>query len=117
MILLPKAKLAMYQSLGDLAIALYADTADRASYTKTGEVEGQGYDAGGKTLQTKVTETGVFASDVEWPNSTITARSALIYRVSDGSGVTNYKFPAKHASERDVFEVTFPDNEPLVAIS
>jgi hypothetical protein len=59
----------------------------------TNEVSGTGYTAGGQTLtgKTAVLSGGVYtfdAADVTWPNSTITARIAVVYK-DTGSASTS----------------------------
>lgn len=63
------------------------------SYTKEGEVKGQGYAAGGQILQGYAAEiNGVQAvvawmKETLWKNATITARSGLVYNARTGTTV------------------------------
>ena len=72
-------KIALYTSSATLGAATTA-------YTTSNEVSGTGYTAGGNTLTIAAnpTSSGTTAfldfSDVTWSSSSITARSALIYK-------------------------------------
>lgn len=74
-------------------IALFAKSAqlgsDTEKYSIDGEVRGQGYQAGGMSLESaEVMKIGDVFSLVfntpSWPVATITARGALIYLADDG---------------------------------
>jgi hypothetical protein len=101
------------------AIALYSADAnldeDTQAYTSLGEVQSRdGYAAGGKALQgMKVVldfNTAVVTfNDVTWPNSTITARGALIFNKSKkNKAVAVLDFGRDIVSTRGLFEVIFP---------
>lgn len=98
--------------------ALYLSTASLGPtttvYTTTGEVTGTGYTAGG-TLLTSVTPTtsGTTAiitfANASWPNSTITARGALIYNASKSNkAVAVLDFGSDKVSSNTTFLITFP---------
>lgn len=111
--------------------ALYTDAATldatTTAYTTTNEVVGTGYDAGGTTLvlSTPVTNGGggsiyYFSfNNATWPNSTITARGALIYQYN---GTTNpammvLDFGANKISVGTTFTVQFPAATNTTAIA
>lgn len=81
----------------------------------THEVTGTGYTAGGETLTTKTqtydSATGVRsfdADDVEWNNSTITARYAVIYSDQATNLVIAYvDFGAERASSEGLFRIAW----------
>lgn len=98
--------------------ALYLSTASlgptTTAYTTAGEVTGTGYTAGG-TLLTSVTPTtsGTTAiitfANASWPNSTITARGALIYNASKSNkAVAVLDFGSDKVSSNTTFLITFP---------
>lgn len=101
-------------------IALYTGNANLGAtttgYTSTDEVVGTGYTAGGATLTISQipTSTGTVAylsfSDVSWPNSTLTARGALIYKYD---GATNpaiavLDFGSDKITVGGTFQIIFP---------
>lgn len=109
--------------------ALYGDKADLGPltprYTTIGEVSGPGYTAGGKAL----TEANVVMNndavildfqDPVWPNSTISARGALIYnRSCDDCAVTVMDFGELVTSKNGNFRLPFPaptDSEGLIRL-
>lgn len=100
-------------------IALYPSSATLSKattvYSSIGEcANGNGYTTGGATLTgfavTLSTDTAVLDfSDPTWPNSTITARGALIYNSSKGNkAVCVLDFGADIVSTAGPFVVTFP---------
>ena len=93
------------------------------AYTTSNEVSGTGYTAGGNTLTIAAnpTSSGTTAfldfSDVTWSSSSITARSALIYK-SGGSNpaiaVIDFSFD-KQTSSAD-FVIQFPQADAANAV-
>ena len=117
-------------------IALYTGSANigptTTVYTTSGEASGTGYTAGGKTLTISVSPTSannnsniptayVSFSNVSWPNSSFTARGALIYNVTQGNkSVAVLDFGGDKTTNNDTFEVIFPTpdaNNAIVRIS
>jgi len=101
-------KIALYTS----AAALDATT---TAYAATNEVSGTNYSAGGTTLTGfTVTTSGTtaildFTTDPSWPNSTITARGALIYNsTKSNKAIAVYDFGADKTSSNGTFTVQFP---------
>ena len=111
-------------SSGDtFKLAMYTNSASfdaaTTAYTTSNEVSGTGYSAGGGTL-TNVTPTtsGTTAltdfADLTFGSSTITARGALIYNTTTGSGsgttdsVVVLDFGADKASSAGDFTIVFP---------
>jgi hypothetical protein len=113
-------KLAMYTN----SASFDASTTD---YTTSNEVSGTGYSAGGGTL-TNVTPTtsGTTAltdfADLTFGSSTITARGALIYNTTTGSGsgttdsIVVLDFGADKASSAGDFTIVFPTPDASNAI-
>jgi hypothetical protein len=114
-------KEAMLQLLAghDIKIALYDAGADlsfvTAVYTAADEVVAPGYTAGGKSLTgftVAVDGQVAFATwdtPVVWPNSTITARGALLYDATDGDrALAVIDFGHNVASTDDDFKVKLP---------
>jgi hypothetical protein len=114
-------KEAMLQLLAghDIKIALYEGSAtlsyQTAAYTTSGEVVAPGYAAGGKSLTgftVAVDGQVAFATwdtPVVWPNSTITARGALIYDATDADrALSVIDFGRNVASTDDDFKVKLP---------
>lgn len=108
-------------------IALYSSTATlddtTTGYTKSNEVTGVGYTAGGITLtvSTTPTFTGTTAflsfADASWPAATITARGALIYNSSQGNiAVAALDFGSDKTSTTGTFSVIFPAANSTSAI-
>ena len=101
--------------------------ASTTDYTTSNEVSGTGYSAGGGTL-TNVTPTtsGTTAltdfADLTFGSSTITARGALIYNTTTGSGsgttdsVVVLDFGADKASSAGDFTIVFPTPDASNAI-
>ena len=108
-------KMALYPSSATLSAAT-------ATYSATGEVTGTGYTAGGATL------TGYAASldgttaildfaDPSWPNSTITARGAVIYDTTNGNKVRAVlDFGADIVSTNGTFSVVLPTPAAATAV-
>ncbi len=100
-------KCALYTSAAALSKATTA-------YTSTGEVSGTGYTAGGATLTGYAaaldTDTAVLDfADPTWASSTITARGALIYNVTNANkAVAVVDFGSDITSTNGTFTVTFP---------
>jgi hypothetical protein len=113
-------KLAMYTN----SASFDASTTD---YTATNEVSGTGYTAGGGTL-TNVTPTtsGTTAltdfADLTFSSSTITARGALIYNTTTGSGsgttdsIVVLDFGSDKSSSAGDFTIVFPTADASNAI-
>jgi hypothetical protein len=99
-------------------IALYTAAANlgpkTAEYTAVGEVEGQGYTAGGAVLSgAKVTDSGSYAcltfDEATWPNVTIVARGALVYNATRGRiAIAVLDFGADHQARLGPFTVEIP---------
>jgi hypothetical protein len=119
-------------STGDtFKLALYDNnasfTAATTDYTATNEISGTGYSAGGGTL-TNVTPTtsGTTAftdfADLVFSSATITARGALIYNTTAGSGsgttetVAVLDFGADKTSTAGDFTIVFPTADASNAI-
>jgi len=97
-------KIALYTSLANL-------DATTLAYTTSGEVIGTGYTAGGKTLTNIVPASGdgaayVSFQNINWPNSSFTARAALIYNGTTGAAVCVLDFGSDKTSSN--FTITFP---------
>jgi len=102
-------------------MALYTSDAELGpatpGYTTLGEVQAQGYSAGGQVLTgfTLLRPAArsvaiVWDSPVLWPNSTITARGALIYNASRGNvAVAVLDFGKDIISTDHEFEVTLSE--------
>lgn len=119
-------------STGDtFKLALYDNnasfTAATTDYTATNEISGTGYSAGGGTLTsvTPVTSgTTAFAdfADLVFSSATITARGALIYNTTAGSGsgttdtVAVLDFGADKTSTAGDFTIVFPTADASNAI-
>lgn len=108
-------------------IALYTSTAtlneDTTVYSPTNEVaNGNGYTTGGATLTLVApaldgTTAVLGFADVTWPDSTITARAALIYNSSQGNkAVAVLDFGADKSSSSSPFLVTFPSAASTTSI-
>ena len=101
--------------------------ASTTAYTTSNEISGTGYSAGGGTL-TNVTPTtsGTTAltdfADLTFSSSTLTARGALIYNTTagSGSGTTNtvlvLDFGADKSSSSGDFTIVFPTADASNAI-
>jgi len=119
-------------STGDtFNLALYTSAANldasTTDYTTTSEVTGTGYSAGGASLTNVTpTSTGTTAftdfADLTFANSTITARGALIYNTTAGSGTgtTNsvlvLDFGSDQSSSSGDFTIIFPTADATNAI-
>ena len=113
-------KLALYTSSASLG-------ASTTAYTTSNEVSGTGYTAAGSAL-TNVTPTTsgttAFAdfADLTFGSSTITARGALIYNTTTGSGsgttdsIVVLDFGADKASSAGDFTIVFPTPDASNAI-
>jgi len=119
-------------STGDsFKLALYTNSAtfdaSTTDYTVTNEVSGTGYTAGGGAL-TNVTPTtsGTTAltdfDDLTFSSSTITARGALIYNTTTGSGtgttdsIVVLDFGSDKSSSAGDFTIVFPTADAANAI-
>jgi hypothetical protein len=113
-------------------IALYTGAASidatTTAYTTTGEVSGTGYTAGGQALT--ITQTPVAGNNllgmptayinfatVSWPNSSFTARGALIYNATQSNkSVAVLDFGADKTVSNTTFSITFPTADANSAI-
>lgn len=75
----------------------------------TNEVSGTGYSAGGATLGSKTltytaltNKTVLDAADVQWPSSTITARTAVIYNATGGGADASRGLIGYQQSDADI---------------
>lgn len=118
-------------------VALYTAAADigasTTTYSATNEVVGAGYVAGGNTLTISVSPTSgtnvltiptayVSFQNSTWPNSTFTARGALIYNdsVVGKPSVAVLDFGSDKTVNDDTFQIIFPTpdaNSAIVRIS
>lgn len=105
-------------------VALYTGNASigptTTVYTTTDEVSGDGYTAGGALATVSVYPTSgtgaqgvptayVSFQNVEWPNSSFTARGALIYNTSQGNkSVAVLDFGADKTTVNSTFTIQFP---------
>jgi hypothetical protein len=97
-------------------------------YTTIAEVVGTGYTAGGNTLVISTSPTSgnntasvptafVSFSNTSWPNSTFTARGALIYNSTEGNkSVAVLDFGADKTVSNDTFQIIFPTADATSAI-
>ncbi len=104
-------------------LALYLETPGE-TYSRTGEVKGPGYVAGGKDLPAPeygAPEGSVwmtFSGSVVWPGSSIGARYAMIYNHRSKSVVHIEDFGKMKSSENDRFTVDLPGTEqPLIKVN
>jgi len=113
-------------------VALYTAAANvgptTTVYTTSGEVVGTGYTAGGNTLvistsptsgnnQSSVPTAFISFSNTSWPNSTFTARGALIYNSTEGNkSVAVLDFGADKTVSNDTFQIIFPTPDASSAI-
>lgn len=108
-------------SSGTFKIALYTNAASldasTTTYTTVGEVVASGYTAGGVTLTPTVSSSGstsfVTFTNASW-TAAITARGALIYKVS-GPAVCVLDFGSDKISTT-TFTVEFPPNTSTAAL-
>lgn len=117
-----RAKLDFLQGLhspkDEYYIALYSDRADLSlntqKYTIAEEVRASGYDAGGKKLMGyKAGLIGDLAyitfNAVEWQNSSIAAKGAMIYNASKGDvAIVVLNFDEVKKSSVGLFRIEFP---------
>jgi hypothetical protein len=118
-------KIALYTASANLG---YATTV----YTTSNEVVGTGYTAGGNTLTISTSPTSgnnnagiptayISFANTTWPNSTFTARAALIYNVTEGNkSVAVLDFGSDKTVNNDTFQIIFPAadaNSAIVRIS
>jgi hypothetical protein len=117
-------------------IALYTGNAvlgaETTAYTTTGEASGTGYTAGGQTLTISQSPTYgnndgsvptayISFATVTWPNSSITARGALIYNSTNSNkSVAVLDFGSDKITSGTTFTITFPTanaNSAIVRIA
>ena len=104
-----------------LATAEYKpDAADDAA-ARIPEVEGKGYREGGKRLTgCRVAEGGddgaFHADDLEWPDATIAARWAVVYRGGDGLLVACVSLGGEVSSNNGPFRVAW-DKDGIFTLS
>ena len=100
-------KIALFDSNSNLS-------ASTTAYSTSGEVEGDGYSAGGVTLtglSTGLSGSTAYLtfSDPSWANSTITARGCMIYNSSKSNkAVAVFDFGQNVSSVNGTFTVDFP---------
>lgn len=100
-------KIALFNSNSNLS-------ASTTAYSTSGEVEGDGYSAGGVTLtglSTGLSGSTAYLtfSDPSWANSTITARGCMIYNSSKSNkAVAVFDFGQNVSSVNGTFTVDFP---------
>jgi hypothetical protein len=113
-----------HQPGDDYRLALYTAAANLSpatrAYTPAGEVKGEGYKAGGKSLPAGP-EGGsrlAWAGSVVWPVATIRGvKGALVYNASRGGrAVAVLEFAEEVSSTADQFKVALPD-APIVALA
>ena len=107
-------------------LALFTNSASldagTTAYSTSNEVSGTGYSAGGATLtvaqhSTSGTTAFVDFSDVEFSNSTITARGCLIYNSSaSNKAVAVIDFGTDQSSSSSNFKIQFPAADATNAI-
>ena len=113
-------------------VALYTPAASlgtgTTAYSTSDEVSGPGYSAGGKTLtinpfpaaaNNSQGEPTAFLSfqDAVWPNSTFTARWALVYNSSKSNrSVAVLDFGSDKTVNNDTFQIIFPTPDANSAI-
>lgn len=108
----------------DYRLALYTAAANLSpatrAYTPTGEVRGEGYKAGGKSLPAAPDGGSrlAWAGHVVWPMATIRgAKGALIYNASRGGrAVAVLEFAEEASSTADQFKVALPE-APIIALA
>jgi hypothetical protein len=108
----------LHQPADEYKIALYTDRADLGDetqkYSAAEEVRGQGYTAGGSRLQGY--KAGLIDglayitfAPVQWDNSTLSARGALIYNATRGNAaVAVVDFGEMKKSSIGLFRIEFP---------
>lgn len=112
---------------GTFKIALYSAaaplSADTTAYTTDGEISGPGYLAGGIYLSNAQVLGPVARiafgtwDDPIWPNSTLTARGALIYNQgAQQRAVAVMDFLSDLSSNAGDFRVKFPPPSPTTAL-
>jgi hypothetical protein len=109
-------KIALFTNLATLSEAT-------STYSATNEVAGTNYSAGGNTLtnvtpdkSTSVAYTG-FNSPTTWSTSTITARGALIYNLTQSSrAVVVLDFASDKTSTAGDFSIVFPATNASTAL-
>lgn len=95
-------------------IALYKETPEGDRYDASSEVNGAGYERGGKTLtgyKVGVAGNVVFIrfDDALWPKSTISAKGAVIYNSSKENRVLRHiEFDDVYVSKNGPLEVYLP---------
>jgi hypothetical protein len=101
---------------GEYKVALYSGVVTRLAYSLEGEVRGEGYYAGGLALSapTYGHDGGSawmrFTGSVVWRNSTIKAKSAMVYNAQTLDALLLVDFGAEISSTNDKFRVDMPDN-------
>ena len=94
------------------------------SVISANEVSGTGYTAGGKTLsdvtvglKTGTTTFQCWASECSWPDSTITARYAVIYDATTSCLLSYIDFGENKSSVDGLFKVDFNDADGVFYIT
>ncbi len=106
-------------------VALYASAATHGAattaYSATNEVSGAGYTAAGAALTridpaTSGTTAFIDFADVQWAAATITAASALIYKVSGGLAISVHDFGGDKTASGGAFDLLMPTADASNAV-
>lgn len=108
-------------------MALYTSSAtlgpSTTVYSTANETTGTGYTAGGNTLTISASPTSggttafISFNDVSWPNSSFTARGALIYNSSvSNSAVAIFDFGSDKTVLNGTFTIQFPTADATNAV-
>ena len=109
-------------------MALYTSSAtlgpSTTVYATANETTGTGYTAGGNTLTISASPTSggttafISFNDVSWPNSSFTARGALIYNSTGGvnSAVAIFDFGSDKTVLNGTFTIQFPTADSTNAV-
>ncbi len=103
-------KVALLSAVGGLPQSIASISAATDIMTSAEIASGNGYTTSGEYLSgMSVTQTGgigtMDATDLTWATSTITARGALLYRVSDAVPISYYDFGENKISSNGDFTV------------
>lgn len=116
-----------HQAGDDYKIALFTSAAtlnkSTTAYSTTNEVSGTGYSAGGQSLASRSVsldgDTAIvdWGTDPSWPNSTITARGALIYNATrSNKACAVLDFGTDVVSSNGTFTVALPAPSAAAAV-
>jgi hypothetical protein len=116
----------VHQPGDDYRIALYTEAAslgpNTTKYTKVAEVRGQGYEVAGAKLKgysSGIIDSAAYISfnTVDWPNSSIEAKGAMIYNASkDNAAIVIIDFDTVQKSSIGLFRVEFPEPSEYGAV-